>query len=562
MKKSILLLLCVLSLLFFSCKKESPATIINRDGSVSILKVDEDGKAVLYDKKFQEFTGVTKVKLSKTEKRNPITIDLSEYSNKDALIDFNMDIFIDDPSGKTNTVVWVLNDVEAKLPHLADAKIEANKWTNLNSQFFVHIGENRQIFLSGAGFDKENVTIYIKNLNVQLSGDGIGTMKSLNETWTQAPSIKEAYKGIFDYFGFAVTFNNYLDGEEIQAGVKHHADVITMGNEFKPDFVFGWGSPYEFVDFTGEDGKTYKVPFDRPRFVTVDRCLQICKDNGLKMRSHVLVWHSQTPEWFFMEEYGLGESGDYVGVDEMNARLEWYIKNFMEHVANWEKENNNGEHIIVTWDVVNEAASDGATDNAYLRTESNWYEIYNNEDFIVNAFRYANKYAPKDVELVYNDYNCYQDNKLKAICKIIDAIQAAPDARIDAIGMQSHVNINSPAITGKKSFESAVQTFVSKGLNVQVTELDIANGKEPYNPYKLKGVYKNYFEMFIKNRKTETSKGIEGVSIWGLEDEGTWLNNLSQYNGNTQYPLLFTGEDFKCKPAFYGVLEAAESFTE
>lgn len=562
MKKTILLLTSVLSLLFISCKDSSPANIINHDGSVSILKVDEDGKAVSYNKNYKGFSGVTSVKLSKTTKRNPITVDLSQYSNKDVLIDFNMDFYIDDPSGKTNTVVWVLNDVDAKLPHLADEKIEANKWTSLHSQLFIHLGENRQIFLSGAGFDKENVTIYIKNMNIQISGEGIGTMKSLSETWTQAPSIKEAYKGIFDYFGLAVTYNECLERGEIQEGVKYHADTITMGNEFKPDFVFGWVQPFEYTEFTGEDGKTYSVPKDRPRFDTVDKCLQICKDNGLKMRSHVLVWHSQTPEWFFMEEYGMGDSIDYVGVDEMNARLEWYIKTFMEHVANWEKENNNGEHIIVTWDVVNEAASDGATDDAYLRTESYWYETYKSVDFIVNAFRYANKYAPADVELVYNDYNCYQDNKLKAICKIIDAIQAAPDARIDALGMQSHVNINSPAITGKRSFESAVQTFVSKGLNVQVTELDIANGNEAYNPYKLKGVYKDYFKMFIKNRKTESSKGIEGVSIWGLEDEGTWLNNLSQYRGTTQYPLLFTGEDLKCKPAFYGVLEAAESFTE
>ena len=555
MKKTLLLLAGTLYFFVSGCAAKSPATCINRDGSVSILKIDNEAKAVTFDKKFQGFTGVTEVKFSKSQKRNPITIDLSEYGNKDILIDFNMDIMIADKGGNTNNVVFVLNDVDAKLPHLADCKVEPNVWTSLHSQLFVKLGEKRQIFLSGAGYDKENVTFYIKNMNIQISGDGIGTMKAISENWLEVPAFKDAYKGVFDYVGFAVTFNDELIEENVQEGLKYHADTITMGNEFKPDFVFGWSRPNSLKDFTAENGKTYKVPADRPRFVTVDRCLSICKDNGLTMRGHVFVWHSQTPKWFFEEEFGMGDSIDLVSVEEMNARMEWYIKTFIDHVEEWEKENNDGKNIVIAWDVVNEAASDNATENQFLRTDSPWYSIYQNADFIVNAFRYANKYAPSDVKLVYNDYNCYQENKLKAICKIIDAIQANPDTRIDAVGMQSHININTPA-TGAGSFENAVHTFVSKGLNVQVTELDIANGNEIYNPYKLKGVYKDYFKMFINNRKTESSKGIEGVSIWGLKDEGTWLNNLSMYKGSTQYPLLFTGEDYKCKPAYYGVLEA------
>jgi hypothetical protein len=50
--------------------------------------------------------------------------------------------------------------------------------------------------------------------------------------------------------------------------------------------------------------------------------------------------------------------------------------------------------------------------------------------------------------------------------------------------------------------------------------------------------------------------GISGVTIWGISDRGTWLNNQAEYKGYQQYPLLWDNE-FNCKPAFDGVLEAA-----
>ena len=339
-----------------------------------------------------------------------------------------------------------------------------------------------------------------------------------------------------------------------------------MGNEFKPDFIFRWSLPRQFKDFKGENGKTVKVPsYTLKGFETCADILEATKKNNLEMRGHVLVWHSQTPDWFFTENYDY--DSELVDKDTMNARMEWYIKTVLEFVANWEKENNNGKHIIKHWDVVNEACADGATDQKWLREDSNWFKVYGSEEFIVNAFRYANKYAPKDVSLVYNDYSSYNGStrsangggKTNAILKVVDAIQAAPDARIDAVGMQSHVQMEYPPVSGNvnDSFEAAVKKFIAKGVNVQITELDIANAKKLYSPMKLKAKYKEYFEMFIRNKKTANKKGIEGVTIWGVTDDGTWLNSQSQYKGHTQYPLLFT-EDYECKPAFFGIVEAAE----
>ena len=118
--------------------------------------------------------------------------------------------------------------------------------------------------------------------------------------------------------------------------------------------------------------------------------------------------------------------------------------------------------------------------------------------------------------------------------------------------MQTHIGINDSV----SAFETAVQNFLKKGINVQITEMDIANGASGYNAMKLKESYKSFFAMFIENRKQADKKGIEGITLWGVRDEWTWLNSM--HKGHTQYPLLFEGKDFKCKPAYYGVIEAAQ----
>lgn len=325
-----------------------------------------------------------------------------------------------------------------------------------------------------------------------------------------------------------------------------------MENEFKPDFMFAWQKPSKLKDFTGEDGKTYKVPENTPVLENIGTILKIAKYTNLKMRGHVLVWHAQTPDWFFRENYG-SNTAKYVSQDEMNARLEWYIKTILEYIKDWEDKYNEGKRIVVTWDVVNEAASDNASESSWLRSDSNWYRIYKNDKFIVNAFRYANKYAPKDLLLAYNDYGCSSVAKCAAICKIVDAIQAAPDARIDVLGMQSHIGMNTP-ITGPNSFETSVQKFIAKGLDVQITELDIGLDGQRYNSERLKAKYKEFFKMCLANRKNDSKKGIRGITLWGTIDETSWIYNN---NGVKNHPLLFEG-NYTCKDAFYGVLEAAD----
>ena len=553
MKKTILLILWALSLLLTSCattKTEKSNKKIEA-GQAIITNIDKEEGAVKYGQNIDGFTDVTIVDCSKSKNINLVSVDLADFEEFDMDFDFSCDLKITSDKENEFDIIWMVNELNAGFPELARIKVKNGEWTHFQGAKSIALSGKRQFYISAAGINKENLKLYIKNFNLKLSCDDIGKDKKAKINWADERSLAQAYAPYFDYIGFA-TPKAVLQNGQVIKGLEHQGSCFTMENEFKPDFLFAWQKPSKLKDFTGEDGKTYKVPENTPVLENIGTILKIAKYTNLKMRGHVLVWHAQTPDWFFRENYG-SNTAKYVSQDEMNARLEWYIKTILEYIKDWEDKYNEGKRIVVTWDVVNEAASDNASVSSWLRSDSNWYRIYKSDKFIVNAFRYANKYAPKDILLAYNDYGCSSVAKCAAICKIVDAIQAAPDARIDVLGMQSHIGMNTP-ITGPNSFETSVQKFIAKGLDVQITELDIGLDGQRYNSEKLKAKYKEFFKMCLANRKNDSKKGIRGITLWGTIDETSWIYNN---NGVKNHPLLFEG-NYTCKDAFYGVLEAAD----
>ncbi|MCQ2572785.1 MAG: endo-1,4-beta-xylanase [Treponema sp.] len=527
---------------------------------ITVNRIDEDKKSIKFGQKVDGFKDVTVIKGKACTKQNPISVDLSSLANQEVAITLSGDLKITGTDA-TYDIIWMINDFEAGFPELSRQAVKTNEWTHFSGRTTVILGSNKQLYLSKAGIPMDDVTFYIKNLSVKMETEGtLGSKVS----WMDAPSLKKAFEPYFR-FGMAVTYKGELTDVDIQDGLYRHVDTITLGNAFKPDFLFAWQNPTtKLTQYTDNTGKTIEVPALLPKFNDMDAILGLAKMNNLQIRGHVLTWHSQTPHWFFTEGYSNSKDAPYVDRETMTARHEWYIKSVLEHVTQWEEKNNNGKHIVWAWDVVNEAALDGASESRWLREDSDWYRIYKDETFIVNAFRFANKYAPSDVLLCYNDYgtssgsNLEKGGKMNACLKIIDAIQAAPDARIDVMGMQSHISMSGPKATGNDSFETAVQKYAAKGIDIHVTELDIGHQMK-YSPFKMKERYNEMFTMFIENRKTEKKHGISCVTLWGITDEATWLDGQKEYQGNKQHPLLFEGRDLYCKPAFYGVLEAAES---
>lgn len=523
-----------------------------------------------------------------------------DAKNCNVEVSISVEMAVVNKSSKNQTLKWQINAGNNTYPEIVDVvfKPGITGWTQVTgTNKKAEVAASPMVYLSTYETDKENLKVFIKNFKItnikKTDLDKPAVDESKNWLSDTVPSLKETYKDYFDYIGMEANSNN-LPTQAVLDGLKKHASTTTMENELKPQSIMGWWNNEPTVDGTFTSSKGVKIKTPKLNGLNnVGKYLNYCKTAGIKMRGHVLVWHSQTEECFFTEDYkkpvyadaNNGTIKNKASKEEMDARLEWYIKTVLEYVNNWEKENNNGEHIIWAWDVVNEAMADdaeqavtanwlrgstsgtknkapNATDIAPASGGSNgsrWYQAFESEEYIINAFRYANKYAPKDIKLCYNDYNEFMDYsegwKTTAICHIVEKIKAhEADAelptRFDAVGMQSHLRLSWPSLS---DYEKTIKRFLNLGVDIHVTELDVTASSNS----ECKKFYGDYFNI-IKNygNKCTDYNGhkITSVTLWGINDENSWINR----GGN--YPLLFTkiGDKYYAKDAFQAVIDAVK----
>lgn len=395
------------------------------------------------------------------------------------------------------------------------------------------------------------------------------------------PNLKDTFEADFgeDVVAGVSVVGSEVSDKALMSLVTKHFNSVTLGNELKPDALFGYSNgtcPGTTTDTL--NGETIEVPvLDYSRAETIlDYILDWNENNPedqIKVRGHVLVWHSQTPEWFFHEDYD--KTKDYVSVEEMNQRLEWYIKTVLTHFTG---ENSKYKDLFYGWDVVNEAVSDSTgtyrsdvesgsdslTDDTH-GSKSSWWKVYQSNEFIINAFRYANQYAPTDLELYYNDYNECTPSKVAPIAELLEAVKNAEGTRIDGMGMQGHYHLDSPTI---EQFEEAARTYAAIVGKIQLTELDIrASSEFDGTSATLKAEYNKqayrYKEIYESLKKLQ-SEGVEvgGMIVWGVIDGNSWLQSNSNVGGGadgtqTQCPLLFD-DNYKVKPAFWGMVDPSK----
>lgn len=346
------------------------------------------------------------------------------------------------------------------------------------------------------------------------------------------PSLKELYKDQF-LFGVAVS-DEVIRTSVYRNLIDQQFNSITMENEMKPAYILDEAASK--ADLAAHQERAAL------NFRSYESGMEYARWHKIAMRGHTLIWHSQTPDWFFYENYDT--SGKLAGRELMLRRMEHYIRD----VIAWTETNYPG--VIYAWDVVNEAAADPWGENAgnLLRQEGSlWYQTIG-DDFVQKAFayarKYANEYAPDHkIKLFYNDYNEYFSVKRDRIVELLKPVKDA--GNIDGVGMQSHFDTNLP-LEGPDGYMTAVRTFRDQlGLELHVTELDIGIAKG--HTEEGQGVYyQEFMEALLKEKKDGAN--ITSVTLWGLSDELSW-----RPDGKC---LLFQG-NLSRKPAFMGVVNAA-----
>jgi endo-1,4-beta-xylanase len=350
-------------------------------------------------------------------------------------------------------------------------------------------------------------------------------------------SLKDAYAGAFK-IGASLNIE-ISSGQEPRwlPVLKQHFNTITPENVMKAEVL----NPAPGVF----------------NFKPADDFVELGRRNNMFVVGHTLVWHNQTPEWFFNN--GKGQPNTPA---QQIERMRQYI----EAVAG------RYQGKVQAWDVVNEVIAD---DGSYRPTS--WVTSVGDGDTLVKmAFKFAQQYAP-DAELYYNDFNAWRPAKRDGIVRMIKMLQAA-GIRVDGIGMQGHWGLNYPKAD---YITAAIDAYAALGVKVMITELDVdvlpltregqiiglglshpqfqqQEFKDYLDPYRqglpgdvqlaLTRRYQELFEIFYSKRDK-----IDRVTLWGLHDGMSWKNDYP-IPGRSNYPLLWARDGWP-KPALAAVLK-------
>ena len=350
------------------------------------------------------------------------------------------------------------------------------------------------------------------------------------------PGLKDVYG---DYFkiGCAVT-EGELAPKSTKELILKHFNSITLGNELKPENMLDQKATLAYLEETG-DNTVPKVKLNS----SAKSILKFARDNHIPVRGHVLVWYSQTPIWFFNDDFT--KEGNLVDKETMLQRMENYIKGVFEAI-----DAEFPDVDFYAWDVVNEALLDGGGPREPGSYEKNngssaWVAIFKDNSFIEPAFKYARQYARPGTKLYYNDFNEYM--KVDAMIKM--ATDLKEKGLIDGLGLQSHLNVTNndtpEAFPSVQMYASALDKFCATGLDIQITELDatythsVAGGEELQTKY-----YDGIMQAIAKHKDQ-----ISAVVFWGTTDDQSWRA--------AQTPLLFN-EDYTAKPCFYSIIDGID----
>ena len=284
------------------------------------------------------------------------------------------------------------------------------------------------------------------------------------------------------YFGAAIAAGKLNDSNYTTVASREF-NMVTAENEMK-------------IDATEPNQNQFN-------FTNADRVFNWAMQNGKQVRGHTLAWHSQQPGWM-----------QNLSGSALRSAMINHINGVMAHYRGR----------IVYWDVVNEAFADGngggRRDSNLQRTGNDWIEV---------AFRTA-RTADPGTKLCYNDYNIEDWNaaKTQAVFHMVQDFKSR-GVPIDCVGFQAH--FGSGGMPG--SFQTALSNFAALGVDVAITELDIASAPAT--------AYGN-----VTRACMNVSRCV-GITVWGVRDSDSWRSG--------ENPLLFDGGGNK-KAAYGAVLDA------
>ena len=122
--------------------------------------------------------------------------------------------------------------------------------------------------------------------------------------------------------------------------------------------------------------------------------------------------------------------------------------------------------------------------------------------------------------------------------------------RIDGVGMQGHLIMGETPSTEDQM--AAIKQYTSLGVDAAYSELDIRMELPPTKE-KLQQQKDEYYQTI---RACVKSWKCLGVTIWDWTDKTSWVPDVFEGEG----AALPWDENYEKKPAYYGILDAFQSW--
>ena len=328
----------------------------------------------------------------------------------------------------------------------------------------------------------------------------------------------------------------------ILAGSPINTDSINLIPAYKSivENEFSCGQSLWYARYGGWEGP-YKYDFS-----TFDATVNWMKANNKSPMMHMLIGPNQyMPDWLLNNKW-------------TNAQLDTLLKKMIYAFM----DDNNNKNKVDVWNVVNEAFN---YDNGFYQSDVIWNQLGYEKDksgltgadkinakhpvYIRKAFQYCRDKTNRKLEL--RDYNIENNNpqygwddKHKGFYQLVKHMQNS-GIPVNAVGIQGHHDINGIGwLTQNNDLQNTVAKFKALGVDVYITEMDMASGTQTWNAalaQQQKTDYYNYTLQAIRG-------GASRICTWGIHDGDTyWLTY--------EHPLLWD-ENYKKKPAYYGVRQA------
>ncbi len=405
-----------------------------------------------------------------------------------------------------------------------EVSVTANEWTKLSALFtpsgdadalslYVETGEADPAPPSGGTYPPK-ASFAIDDVSL--------TYDPALPPQTDIPSLKDVLAGEFRFGG---AIGPWQVTDPLHADLmKKHLSSLTPSNAMKPGPIH---------PTLGEADSNYF-------FSDTDAIANFARANGMTMRGHTLVWHSQNPAWLFKDASGADLTPSPASRALMLQRLEDHIRKVVRRYRD----------VVSSWDVVNEVIDPSQSDG--LR-RTDWYRLAGPTDYIDRAFQVAAEEAP-GAKLCMNDYIMTDPARRQAFLNVVQGMKAR-GVPINCVGHQMHVNVAWPL---PNEVAPMIQPFAALGLDNQITEMDVSvytdntSRYEEIAPELLYQQASRYRDFFREYRRLKGS--ISSVTLWGIADDITWLSSYPIVR--LDRPLLFD-DRLQAKPAYWGIVDSA-----